>query len=433
MTAATTVQAALLARSSPTLGSAWPRPLARDATVGGTFAGRANAIGLLRLVFAALVVLDHCFPLAGHGVDPLWHFSHGQESLGGIAVGGFFVLSGFLITRSAERTPLPRYLWHRVLRIFPGFLVCLTVTAFGFAAVAWWHERGSIDGFLTSVPAESPQRYVRMNALLTMKQYNVDGLLASTPYAGSGYPQAFDGSLWTLVYEFKCYLLIGALAVGGVLRRARPVVMALTAGVFVVVLLQSAGVTAVAGFVPQIGGAPSFARFTLYFLLGALFHLFRGRVPLDDRLGVLALATSVLTLHEGGWVAVGTVAFAYTTLWAAVRIPAQRLGTTRDFSYGLYIYGFPVQQLLAEYGFQRHGLASYLLVSLAGAGALAVASWYCVESPALRLKELPRAMGARSAAPEVATARQHRTAAAVDDGHDLVPPTDDPAAVQAVR
>jgi peptidoglycan/LPS O-acetylase OafA/YrhL len=366
-----------------------PSDRRRGRSLAEVFSGRDNAIGFLRLLLAGLVIVDHAFPLAGHGIDPLLHWSHGQLSLGGVAVGGFFFLSGFLVTRSAQRTrSVLRYLWHRVLRIFPAFLVCLVVTAFGFAAIAYHHERGSLDGFLTSVPDESPVRYLRVNALLTMKQYNINHLLTSTPYRSSGYPMAWDGSLYTLVYEFKCYLVVAALAAGGVLLRARPLVPVLALMTYSVVLLQATGSAAVANVVPQLADQ-NFSRFLLYFLLGALVHLYAGSVPVDDRLGALALGITVWTLHSGGYLVLGLAALCYTVLWLATRLPFRTVGVRRDFSYGVYIYGFPVQQLLADYGLHKHGIILYTAASAAGAFVLAVLSWYVVEQPALRLKDYP--------------------------------------------
>jgi peptidoglycan/LPS O-acetylase OafA/YrhL len=86
--------------------------------------------------------------------------------------------------------------------------------------------------------------------------------------------------------------------------------------------------------------------------------------------------------------AVGQVALAYLCFWLAVRLPLDRFDRFGDFSYGLYIYAFPVEQILALYGVYRWGLAAYVLLSLAIALVVAMASWFLVEKPFLRLKRL---------------------------------------------
>jgi peptidoglycan/LPS O-acetylase OafA/YrhL len=375
-------------RGSAVRGHAWPRALPAGSTLASAFDPRANSVGFLRLLLASLVLVDHSYPLGGFGLHPLMAATAGQEGLGGLAVAGFFVLSGFLIARSAQRSSLPRYLWHRCLRIFPAYAVCLIVTAFGFAALVWHHEHGAMTGFLTTYPQDSPTRYVWMNVKLTMNQYGIDGLLGRTPFAQSGPSQAFDGSLWTLIYEFKYYLLLGALAVGGVLNRARALVVAILVAVMLVVVLENAGVPGVGAYAPALGHDVQFARLGMFFLLGSCAYLYSGRIPLDDRLGLFSAFVVYYTLHKGGFLIVGAMAFAYLLLWLAVRLPLQRVGVKRDFSYGLYIYGFPVQQTLAEYGVHRHGQALYVVASLAGSLVLAAFSWYVVEQPFLRLKNV---------------------------------------------
>ena len=85
---------------------------------------KSNAIGFLRLLFAVVVVWSHAFSIRQFGYrnfDPVFSWSHWQFTAGELAVGGFFTLSGFLITRSRERLDSTTFLWRRILRIFPGF------------------------------------------------------------------------------------------------------------------------------------------------------------------------------------------------------------------------------------------------------------------------------------------------------------------------
>jgi len=190
--------------------TAW-RPQA-SATMDAVLDRRGNSIGFLRFALAALVILHHSYVLSGHR-DPLDRFTRGDLDLGIIAVAGFFVLSGFLITRSAERAPsIWRYLWHRVLRIFPGFWVCLIVCApcSDPCSGSWNEARLAAYAGISENP---PLGYVAANAGLFINQTRIDGLLA-----GPALPVRDQRVVVDLSYEFSWYLITGALAVAGVLR-----------------------------------------------------------------------------------------------------------------------------------------------------------------------------------------------------------------------
>jgi peptidoglycan/LPS O-acetylase OafA/YrhL len=349
---------------------------------------RHNAIGFLRLFFAAVVVLSHAYPIGGFGLDPAEVWSEGRENLGNLAVAGFFVLSGFLITRSAERAPnVGRFIWHRFLRIFPAFWVCLVVTVLVFAPVAAWLERGTL-GPHVPFDANSSLRYVMFNADLTMRQYGIGGLLANVPY-----PRAFDGSLWTLRFEFACYLAVAFLALVGVIRRRRAVVAAAAAALFVAYAIP----LAFAHHLPEPwafdallhGNNRLAAELVVYFFAGAVAYLYRDVLPLTRWAGVLALIAGVVALHWSIYSIVDPIAFSLATLWLAAELPLRDVDRRIDLSYGLYIYAFPLQQLAAAAGLMSLGVLGFTVLPLVGALALACVSWFVVERPSLALKHVP--------------------------------------------
>jgi peptidoglycan/LPS O-acetylase OafA/YrhL len=333
-----------------------------------------NAIGLLRFGLALLVMVHHTRVLGGFGSDPVLRFARGQADLGVFAVAGFFTISGFLVTRSAERSSLARYLWHRTLRVFPAFWVCLLVIALVFGPFFWLHDHGTLAGYADTADAP-PLGYLANNVFLLINQTQIDHLLAGNPY-----PNAVNGSLWTLVYEFSWYLVVAALALFGLLRR-RVVVLGLVAFLVVSDLL----VVAPLREIPVLGYA--FTRFGLAFSLGMAAYLWRERIPLDDRLAALAAVVFVVTLRFGFFSSAGMAALAYGVLWLAWRLPLRRFGTRHDLSYGVYIYAFPVQQTIALLGGHGLGPPLFLAASLAGTLPLAFLSQLLVERPALRLKD----------------------------------------------
>jgi peptidoglycan/LPS O-acetylase OafA/YrhL len=365
----------------------------RDAVpLSEAFSGRSNSFGFLRWVLATSVIVGHSYPLGGFGgaTDPLYDWTGTQESFGGLAVAGFFIISGFLITRSWKSNPrVGRFIWHRFLRIFPAFWICLLVTAFLFAPFAWNREHGNLTGFLTEA---DPFSYVIHNAWLVMNQYEIGGLLGGTPYGTVG-GGVWNGSLWTLSYEFSCYLVVAVLGTVGLITRHRAFVAALTGLAYLVMVVGYADPAFVARVVPLFADI-WIGRFLFLFLLGALFALFADRIEINNRLALLAFVVCVATMWGGGWIALGYPALAYLLVWLAVRLPLASFDRPGDFSYGTYIYAFPIQMLLAEVGVQRFGLPVYMLTAIGVTTIAAVLSWHLVEKHALRLKRwtprLPR-------------------------------------------
>jgi peptidoglycan/LPS O-acetylase OafA/YrhL len=337
-----------------------------------------NAIGLLRFSLAVLVVVHHTRVLGGFGSDPVLRFARGQADLGVFAVAGFFTISGFLVTRSAERSSTARYLWHRALRVFPAFWVCLLVIALVFGPFFWLHLHGTLAGYAETTDG-SPLGYVANNVLLLINQTRIDHLLATNPY-----PSAVNGSLWTLAYEFSWYLVVALIAALGLLRR-RILILGLIAFLVVVYLLAADPLQTI----PILGYALS-SRFGLAFSLGMAAYLWRERIPLDDRLAAIAAVVFVVTLRFGFFSTAGMAALAYGMLWAAWRLPFRRFGTRIDLSYGVYIYAFPIQQTIALLGGHRLGAPLFLAASLSGILPLAFLSQIVVERPALRFKDVLR-------------------------------------------
>ena len=387
------------------------------------FSPHDNGLNVLRLVFAFLVLVSHSFPLGFGRHDP-GGFSRYQVGLGEVGLIGFFVVSGFLVARSADRLPLGRYLWHRALRIMPGFWVCLIVTAFVFAPAVALIERGSVAGVFGG--PDGAVSYVVNNWFLLMRQYGIDGLLLDTPYGRMANVSTFDGSLWTLVYETLCYVMIAAFAVLGVLRRARWMVLAVTlAGTAVMVadLLRAPQIPGPQGAHGPVFGidaldAHPLIYLTYVFLLGTVGYLYRDRVPFGGGHALAALVVCVASAQLGGFAVLGYPAFAYLVFWLAIRLPARvrAIGRKHDYSYGLYIYAYPAQQILAVIGVASLGMAAYVGIATAATLLLAVPSWHLIERPAMRLKRWRPAIrrtpadrplaGPVDPVPEVAAAEQ---------------------------
>ncbi|MGV9887413.1 acyltransferase family protein [Streptomyces sp. NPDC003395] len=368
-------------------------------TVAELLTGRNNSLGLLRLGLALAVVVSHARVLGYGGKEYLHYFSGGQTDLGKLSVYGFFVLSGILVTRSGTRLSTGRFLWHRALRILPGFWVCLAVTAFVLAPLLYWRLHHTLDGFNGS---RGPFHYLRVNWGVATQQPDISHVMADGQARGRIHAGSFNGALWSLRYEVMCYVGVAVLAVTGILARARRAVLAVTLVLGWLVVRHASQDSYWAGQyashylhdidVPPVGQlSPTFLIYLGFaFGLGALIEVARHRIPVSDPLGVASLLVLLGSLHYGYLFTVGIPAFAYLLVWLAVRLPApcRRIGARNDYSYGIYIYGFPVQQALALFGCARWGIGAYLALTLVFTVLLAAASWHFVERPAMRWKDL---------------------------------------------
>lgn len=336
---------------------------------GAPFPYRRNSLNLFRLILAALVLYAHAYYIAGVEGSPGFN----GENLGGWAVAGFFVLSGFLITRSRFRTSAGAYLLHRVARIFPAFLVCLVLTAFVFAPIALILQQGGLAGFL-STPV-TPFQYVWGNITLYVHQYTIGVTLADVPYPG-----VWNGSLWTLYFEFLCYIVTWVLGAFAIYRRsivAVALIWAATVAVrAVTVLWTTAGLD---------GDFVQFVRLFSFFAGGALAYMVINRWGLSRTLGLAGIPVAALLMVFvpviGGQLAGPILAYALLTL--ATLIPQPRWIASNDVSYGFYIYAWPVQQLVFVAGGMAFGFPAYIGITVVVTFALAWASWVFVERPAM--------------------------------------------------
>jgi peptidoglycan/LPS O-acetylase OafA/YrhL len=390
--------------------------LVGDSTIERSYSAKRNSLNFLRLILALAVVFSHSITLGMFGSESIL----GKTTLGTVAVFGFFGISGYLIAGSAARNNVGRYLWQRFLRIFPAFWICLLVTAFVFGTIAWFHLNPGLSRvcglhcYLTET--NGPFGYVIHNFWL---QVNQDTIAKTLPGGFLGY--GWNASLWTLEFEFLCYLLLAAFSLLGLLqRRSLVALIAAIAWIAEVVIVTT----------PSLAGnfaSPLFDKWdTIHigslnletmkvfvlvpiFLSGSLLYLYREKIP-DS--GAIALGAAVLFL-AGFVIPVGqkapdyyqtsldltAVFLVYLLIWLGIHLPFARVSAVNDYSYGIYIYAFPVQQILVIWGVNKWGYWSYTMVTLTMVIPLAVASWWLIEKHALKLKNLKLPRPFRSTTP----------------------------------
>jgi peptidoglycan/LPS O-acetylase OafA/YrhL len=346
----------------------------------GGGSGRDNNFNLVRLLAAGCVLLSHSWPLSGTPGEPFERFA--GFSLGHFGVDVFFVVSGFLVTGSLfARGSLRAFLRARALRIFPA----LAVNAFGTAFV--------IGPLVTRLPLAqylaSPGTWAY--ALLNTTTWPW-GVVWSLPGVFRGLPvgDAVNGALWSLPWELTMYALLAVLGVLALGARPRLGPRGARVAVFGVAVLATLGHGINEGAdLTRAFDIVQGLRLVALFFTGASFQLLRDRIPLSGGACAIAAAALVAALRWQGYALVAyPLLLTYLVLWLALA-PAgvarhyNRLG---DYSYGFYLWQFPLQQWIV---LTHHGITQPMLVlaSLPAALAIAVASWHLVERPALALKE----------------------------------------------
>ena len=299
-----------------------------------------------------------------------------------------------LIARSASTCPsVIRFLWHRFLRIFPGYWVCLVVCACLFVPVMSYIEFDTLTGAF-SLPWNTPQSFMIGNAgLFHLNEFSIPGIMFIQPNTIAGLlrqnptPNILNGTLWTLPIEVSCYLAVAALAAIGLLRRARFIVAAL----FVV----SWGLYSFYYFDPigfwscfPIRGFRFLVMLCPFFAAGSACFLYREKIPYSRTLFAISAILLVASLPFGVLGLVAPIAMPYAFLWLAFALPFARFDRRGDFSYGTYIYAFPAQQTLALLRLQDFGFIAFFSGALLVTSVFAFLSYRLIEAPCLRWKTL---------------------------------------------
>lgn len=332
--------------------------------------GRDNNLNLMRLVAATGVLISHAFPitLGAGATEPLVSLT--GSSLGGYSVSVFFIISGLLIAASFENS---RTVWHwgfaRCFRLFPGLLGVLAATMLVLGPIATTLTLAEYSG------SPATWRYLFANLRLVGLQYELPGVFGTNPY-----PDAINGSLWTLRYEVECYVVVGLAGVLGILRRPA------FALIFVALVLGLQIVPSIFGPGNLMGWTHESPMIQLgsAFGLGSAAYILRNRLRLDVRFLVAAAAITVAAHGSIFFQAAQLLALTYAVLWIAY-VPQGRIlqfNQLGDYSYGIYLYAFPIQQLLA-WSAPDLSLLPAMLIAMAATIAFAFVSWHLIEQPAL--------------------------------------------------
>jgi peptidoglycan/LPS O-acetylase OafA/YrhL len=344
----------------------------KDQTLNEIFNPKYNNIGFIRLVSALLVVVGHSIPYGGWGTDSLITLTNNQIAIGRFPVDIFFALSGYLITSSYLTSgSITVFLWHRFLRIYPAFWVCIILT-------------GLILPLIFDLKPDL--HYILRNFPIVLKiDPNVTGLFTNLP-AGEN----INSSLWTLPWECYSYAMIGLLGVTRLLTKKSIIV-----GLFIISWLGEAYTILTHPSIESTAAIGNGFRLFTYFLCGSCFFLFKDKIIINSKIALGALLFIILSIvlglqifhYSGGlYYLLTPIPFTYLVFWLSIFLPFQKINIKYDFSYGIYIYGTLILNLFTSIGLNNN-YVSYLFLTLVTTFILSAFSWYLIEKPSLKLKK----------------------------------------------
>ena len=337
--------------------------------------GRDNNFNLIRIVAALAVLVTHSFALATGSVYAEPFRERLGMTMGSFAVDVFFIASGFLVTSSLlARQNTIEFIWARVLRIYPALWVMLLLTVFGLGV------------FFTSLPVSdyltSPKTYfylAKCATLFTGIANELPGVFTNNPFK-----IGVNGSLWTMPSEVYMYVILVVTWV--VLRMAAK----LGLKAFQMAIVIFAIVAAVGVLVNNLYFDTEYYFLRLFFMFftGAAFYILREYIVLSHRLfWFLLLALVVAVSNRQAFFFVYMLVVAYILFYLAY-VPSgfvRRYNRLGDYSYGVYIYAFPVQQAIAA-SIPGVSVMQMMLLAAVITIFLAVLSWHLLERRCLGLK-----------------------------------------------
>lgn len=324
---------------------------------------RSNNFTLMRFIFAWAVLIGHSFPITGNGSDPISKFLLPYAWIGSIAVSGFFAVSGYLVTASIMQRSIPTFIASRVLRLYPAVIVYSLICVF------------LIGPLNTIVPMneyfQAKPWYNLLNATLWEWAYNLPYVFQNNPFPG-----ATNGSTWTLPAEIRCYLLILFLGFFGVFDSR----MRANVALFILLILVDVSYVSI----PLFGKSSNFASPLMFFLLGSIFWVNRNILPLNWLLAAAAVTALFFAPKTGFYHYLYPICLTYIIFMFVYRTPHVDIDRFGDISYGVYIYAWPVQQMV-----WGQGQSAYLniLISTSIVFPLAYLSWRFIEKPALNIRQ----------------------------------------------
>lgn len=327
----------------------------------------ANNLNLFRLILASMVIYGHapCFINATGRTDFIANLVHFTYS-GNLAVIMFFFISGILITNSLlVKQNWKSFILARLFRLIPGLIFVSAV----IGIICFYFTESNFITHLKII-----WEYMYKNALLNI-QFEMQGVnfLHDAHPLGGRYAAAINGSLWTIPIEFKMYLMI--LSVWFISKSIYPKLMP---------VLMIIGLLSPIIFIEPLLGDGEVKFLIPSFMLGALYAYYKDKINLNWQvaIGLFLLTNIVAGLIIKSWLYV--VAFNTTMIWLSGTKLLTSFRIKHDISYGVYLWGWPIEQLVGYFMPWLH-YWYFILVSIALTFVVAYISCRLIEEPSMNI------------------------------------------------
>lgn len=334
------------------------------------FGGHTNGFDYLRIGLAIAVVMHHSLVVTDQPLTE-WLWTYWPRGFLATLLPAFFALSGFLVAGSLiKRASIPAFIAMRVLRVVPALAVEVLLSAL------------IIGALMTHLPLSeyfaSPLFWKYFLNIVGHVQYVLPGMFESNPF-----PDVINQSLWTIPYELDSYAWLVFLSLFGFVRNRRMLVA-------VIALLMALGtIWLFVRFKPEWQQNPVDGRaLVVAFLAGIALQYFGDKIRLNGWVALAAFLVGGLLLLDVRLSFLGVIPVAYTTVYLGLLNPPRRTWLlTGDYSYGLYLFAFPIQQmqvaLMPAYASWSYNVTIALVAGL----GYAACSWWLVERPVLSRKK----------------------------------------------
>ncbi len=307
-------------------------------------------------------------------------------TLGTIAVDIFFITSGFLIASSFfERNNIIAFVWARILRIYPALIMAIIFCVF---IVGLFFTTNMTSEYLYNI--QTYKYFFKNTTLFFGVEYNLPGVFVDTPHKNT-----VSVSLWTLPYEVRMYIFLAIIASALVFFQKRLGKKNILKIVFLCIAIIAIPANIINRFY-QFAPGWHFFRFFSMFFVGVAFYVHRNNIYLSSRLFfliftllLLSFFTALLSfIYKELFYVIYAISLPYLVFYLAY-VPSgsiRNFNKFGDYSYGIYIYAFPVQQSVAA-TIPNVSVGTMILVSFSITFVLSFLSWHLIEKKCLKMKD----------------------------------------------